>query len=187
MQRSGTWFLFVMSAAEAHAVSDILALRRCANHVSICLREAHLYSQQIRCPFGPSSALPMSSFGTLGPRPLFLLLPFPFPFPFRGEGFGASCPGPSGECFRFVGAAFGDGDGLLALDDEPEAKGSRWKVTVGLESTIGRCFSRGSSPAGSLFMVVICSAMCKNAARSARNICTKEVLLYPGGGSSCRC
>ena len=44
--------------------------------------ELMLYGQHMRCPLGPSKALPMSSLGTFGPRPLFLLLVFPFPLPF---------------------------------------------------------------------------------------------------------
>ena len=134
--------------------------------------DAILNGQQSLCPSGPSIDLPMSSLGTFGPRPLFLLLVLPFPLPFVGGLLGMADGVPMSSAFLLFGFAFGAG-----LAGAPCASGSRWKLTVGFESTVGSIFSSGSSPAASLFSDVMCSAMRRKAALSARRIWIREVLL----------
>ena len=92
-----------------------------------------LNGQQMRRPSGVSSDLLINSLGTLGPRPRFLVFPLPFPL-FLGAplvlplGLGAVS-----SCFLFKGPGLGVAFGAAAL----AAKGSKWKVTVGLVNTVG--------------------------------------------------
>ena len=66
-----------------------------------------LNAQQRRLPSFVSLAFPISSSGTLGPRPFFLVFPFPFPLAF-GLGFGDRERLRSGLMVAF-GAGFSTG------------------------------------------------------------------------------
>ena len=115
----------------------------------------------------------MSSLGTLGPRPRFLLLFFPLPLPLVAAAFGAAVlvGGADSSNLRLFPPAFG----AAGLTGAFAASGSRWKLTVGLDKTVGKSFSNSNSPAGDLFSEVTCSAMSKKAARSARRIWIRDV------------
>ena len=80
-----------------------------------------LNGQQIRRPSGVSSDLLISSFGTLGPLPRFLVLPLPFPLFLGAPLVFPLGLGETSSCFLFKGAGLGAAFGAALL----EARGSK--------------------------------------------------------------
>ena len=94
-----------------------------------------------------------NSLGTLGPRPLRLLFPFALLLSFLEGRSGLAGAGGVSSCLRLL-ALLAGAPGLAGAPcfGGLLAKGSRWKLTLGLVKTFGSSISRGNSPDVFLFM-----------------------------------